>query len=79
MDYLGGGGTMRYSLLSLSFGRYFAGSLLISALLGIGFFLAYQALAGLHYGNENWKKYAIVSVVFFMIYSMILIGLILGV
>lgn len=70
---------MYCSLLSLSLGRYFVGSFVISAFLGAGLFFAYRAISGLHYGNENWKKYAIASIVFVMLYSMILIGLILGI
>lgn len=44
---------MRYSLLSLSLGRYFFGLFIISAFLGLGLFFVYQALPGLHYGNKN--------------------------
>gem|GEM_PF-5041494 len=44
---------MRYSLLSLSLGRYFFGSFIISVFLGLGLFFVYQALPGLHYGNKN--------------------------
>lgn len=44
---------VRYSLLSLSLGRYFLARSSFPLFLRFGLFFVYQALPGLHYGNKN--------------------------
>ena len=60
---------MRWISMSVSLGGWFFGSLIVSSFLALGL---------VRYGDSDLQKYGAATIVFFVIYSMIMIGLIIG-
>ena len=56
----------------------FFGSLIVSSFLALGLVYAYKTICALRYGDSDLQKYGAATIVFFVIYSMIMIGLIIG-
>lgn len=69
---------MRWISMSVSLGGWFFGSLIVSSFLALGLVYAYKTICALRYGNSDLQKYGAATIVFFVIYSMIMIGLIIG-
>lgn len=59
-------------------GRLVFGSLIVSSFLALGLVYAYKTICALRYGDSDLQKYGAATIVFFVIYSMIMIGLIIG-
>ena len=52
--------------------------LIVSSFLALGLVYAYKTICALRYGDSDLQKYGAATIVFFVIYSMIMIGLIIG-
>ncbi|GEM_PF-495595 len=70
--------SMRWISMSVSPGAWLVVSSFISLFLALGLVYAYKTICALRYGDSDLQKYGAATIVFFVIYSMIMIGLIIG-
>ena len=64
--------------MSVSPGAWLVVSSFISLFLALGLVYAYKTICALRYGDSDLQKYGAATIVCFVIYSMIMIGLIIG-
>ncbi len=69
---------VNWSCLSVGPGEWLVGSFLVTVFLLLGVYFGYRTIAAMRYGDSDLQKYGKATLVFLAIYSMIMIGLIIG-